>query len=316
MSHRWPALFLIGWFFLPFFSAASAQERPKPEPAVPTKGAVSYGPHPKQVLDFYQADSSEPTPVVVYIHGGAWLGGTREVNPNTVRALHYAKISLVAISYRFTTEAEGIEPPVKAPLLDAARAVQFVRSRADEWNIDKQKVAATGGSAGGFSSLWLAFHDDLADPQANDPVLRESTRLACAAVNGAQTTLDPQLMQKWTPNAAAGWHAFGLRGDPEKKLSPFEQFLAERERILPWIKEYSPIDHVTADDPPIGLYYGGKPMLGQKQADPLHNPNWGVPLAEKCRSVGVECRLYYDGAQDENLRTSNAFLINRLRPKQ
>jgi len=312
MSHRWPALFLIGWFF----SAASAQERSKPEPAVPTKGAVAYGSHPKQVLDFYQAESSDPTPVVVYIHGGAWLGGTREVNPNTVRALHHAKISLVAISYRFTTEAEGIEPPVKAPLLDAARAVQFVRSRADVWNIDKQKVAATGGSAGGFSSLWLAFHDDLADPQADDPVLRESTRLACAAVNGAQTTLDPQRMQEWTPNAAAGWHAFGLRGDPKKKLSPFEQFLAERERILPWIKEYSPIDHVTADDPPIGLYYGGKPMLGQKQADPLHNPNWGVPLAEKCRSVGVDCSLYYDGAQDEKLRTSNAFLINRLRPKQ
>ena len=96
----------------------------------------------------------------------------------------------MAINYRYVTSTE--KPPVKAPLDDAARALQFVRSKAMEWNLDKKRIGAAGGSAGACSSLWLAFHDDLADPKSNDPVARESSRLSCAAVTGAQTTLDPE----------------------------------------------------------------------------------------------------------------------------
>lgn len=54
-------------------------------------------------------------------------------------------------------EADGVKPPVKVPLHDAARALQFVRSKAAEWNIDKQRIGAAGGSAGACSSLWLAM---------------------------------------------------------------------------------------------------------------------------------------------------------------
>ena len=55
---------------------------------------------------------------------------------------------------------------------------------------------------------WLAFHDDMADPKSGDLVARESTRLACAAVIGAQTTLDPKQMVEWTPNSRYGGHAW------------------------------------------------------------------------------------------------------------
>ena len=124
-------------------------------------------------------------------------------------------------------------PPVKAPLEDAARALQFVRSKAEEWNIDKKRIGATGGSAGGCSSLWLAFHDDMADPKSNDPVARESTRLYCAAVNGAQVSLDPKELREWMPNYTYGAHAFGL-----KNLDEVEE---QRDKLLTWIKEYSPM---------------------------------------------------------------------------
>ena len=52
-------------------------------------------------------------------------------------------------------------------------------------------------------SLWLAFHDDLADPQNDDPVARESTRLYCAAVNGAQVSLDPHEVRADTAESEA-----------------------------------------------------------------------------------------------------------------
>ena len=53
------------------------------------------------------------------------------------------------------------------------RAIQFIRSKAGEWSVDKTAFAAYGGSAGAGTSLWLAFHDDMADPHNADPVLCE-----------------------------------------------------------------------------------------------------------------------------------------------
>jgi acetyl esterase/lipase len=247
-------------------AAAKAPANPKP-----TLANVAYGSHPKQVFDFWKAESAKPTPLLFYIHGGGWMGGSKERVSGVADYLK-AGISVVSVEYRFIPEAtaDKVVPPVKGPLHDAARALQFVRSKAAEWNIDKKRIGASGGSAGACSSLWLAFHPDLADPKSDDPVARESTRLFCAAVIGAQTTLDPQQMKEWTPNSKYGGHAFGFKGDPAKKLSQFDEFLAKRDTILPWIAEYSPYALVTADDPPIYLIFNALPALGQDQKDPTH----------------------------------------------
>src|SRR5437667_7179413 len=89
---------------------------------------VAYGTHPRQVLDFYQAKADKPTPVVFYIHGGGWQAGDKKIDP---QAFLDKGISVVAINYRYVKH--GIEdklvPPVKAPLQDAARALQLVRSK-------------------------------------------------------------------------------------------------------------------------------------------------------------------------------------------
>ena len=153
----------------------------------PTHRDVRYGPHERNVLDFWQAKSAQPTPVLVSIHGGGFLAGDKSVQPQILKGCLDAGISVAAINYRYSTQA--IAP---APFQDAARAVQFLRSKAKEWNLDPKRVAATGGSAGAGISLWLAFHDDLADPQSADPVLRQSTRLACVAafILRGETTQD------------------------------------------------------------------------------------------------------------------------------
>ncbi len=286
-------------------AAAKATDVPKP-----TLAEVPYGDHERHVLDFWKAESTEPTPLVFVIHGGGWTGGDKDRVSRfvDVKRVLAAGISAVAINYRYVSQAPaaGIEPPVKAPLHDAARALQFVRNKASEWNIDKTRVGATGGSAGACSSLWLAFHDDLADPASSDPVARESTRLSCAAVIGAQTTLDPQQMIEWTPNSRYGGHAFGISGG-------FKAFLDKRDSILPWIAEYSPYALVTADDPPIYLIYGAPPALGQDQKDPTHTSNFGVKLQEKCKSVGVACELVYPGAPDVQHAKTSDYLIEKLK---
>ncbi len=300
-------------------AADAPPKAPQPPPGPkPTLADVAYGPHPKQVLHFWKAESDKPTPVLFFIHGGGWVNGNRMSVGGLLPQMLKAGISVVSVEYRFIAEAtaDGVVPPVKGPLHDAARALQFVRSKAAEWNIDKARIGASGGSAGACSSLWLAFHDDLADPKSSDPVARESTRLWCAAVTVAQTTLDPQQMKEWTPNSKYGGHAFGFAGNKEKKLSSFDVFLAKRDTILPWIAEYSPYALVTADDPPVYLFYGTPPALGQEQKDPTHTSNFGVKLQEKCKSVGVECELFYPGAPDVKHKTVQEYLIERLKAEK
>jgi acetyl esterase/lipase len=296
-------------------AVAAAPDGP-PQPA-PTLAGVCYGPHERQVLDFWQAKSPAPTPVVLHIHGGGWVNGDKARVASLDRYLA-AGLSVVSINYRFVTQAitAGIVPPVRWPLEDAARAVQFVRSQARPWNIDPVRLAATGGSAGACSSLWLAFHPDLADPASSDPVARESTRLWCAAVTGAQTTLDPQQMKEWTPNSRYGGHAFGFMPDPadlKTRDTRFADFLAARERVLPWIREYSPYEHVTPDDPPVYLTYAAPPARGQDQKDPTHTANFGVMLQEKLRANRVPCELVYPGAPDVVHAGVADYLIARLK---
>src|SRR5262249_43785323 len=266
---------------------------------------VAYGKHPRQILDFYPAHSDKPTPVVFYIHGGGWQGGDKKIDPK--RFLDKG-ISVVAINYRYVKNGveEKLEPPVKAPLEDAARALQFVRSKAAEWHIDKKRIGATGGSAGGCSSLWLAFHDDMADSNSSDPIARESTRLYCAAVNGAQTSLDPKELREWMPNYNYGAHAFGLPN--------FESLIDNREKVLKWIKEYSPIEHVSKDDPPIGLFYSGdkNAKVGDSPKDPTHSPILGSKVQERLKAAGLDVELVSPGRPNEKYKNSRDYLIDRL----
>jgi acetyl esterase/lipase len=276
----------------------------------PTHAGVSYGSHERNILDFWQAKSDQPTPLVFVIHGGGWMGGSKERLSRFVdsNALLKAGISVAAINYRLMKHAEGVVPPVKAPLHDASRALQFLRSKAGEWNIDKSRIGAAGGSAGACSSLWLAYHDDLSDPKSQDPVARESTRLQCAGVMGPQTSLDPQQMKEWTPNSTYGGHAFGKKD--------FAEFLADREKILPWITEYSPYALATKDDPPVALFYNSAPALGKDQKDPTHSANFGIGLQQRCRGVGIDCDLVYPGAPGVKHQTPTDYLIAKLGGKQ
>jgi acetyl esterase/lipase len=280
----------------------------KKQKTEPTAASVAYGDHERQVLDFYQAKSDTPTPLVLYIHGGGWQNGDKK--GFGAKQFLDAGISVAAINYRYVKNAVElkIEPPVKAPLEDAARALQFIRSKSKEWNVDKKRVGATGGSAGGCSSLWLAFHDDMADPSSKDSVARESTRLWCAAVNGAQTSLDPRELREWMPNYGYGAHAFGLPN--------FQALHDNREKVLKWIKEYSPIEHVTKDDPPIYMDYMSQkvpPVVGENQKDPTHSAVLGMKLEEKLKAVGVECVLVYPGHEHPLYKNAAQFLIERLK---
>jgi len=291
------------------------------EPA-PTVADFAYAQdHERQKLDFWKAESDTPTPVVVMIHGGGWVNGDKSGYRKAVAPYLARGISVAAVNYRFIAQAmeQKVEPPVKAPLHDAARALQTLRWKKDEWNIDPDRIGATGGSAGACTSLWLALHDDLADPNSADPVARQSTRLTCAAVSGAQTSLDPTQLREWIPNAIYGGHAFGFAAPGRKRPEEFDLLMKNRESVLPWIREYSPIELVSNDDPPIYLDYPNQkvaPQIGQEEKDPTHSAVYGVKLKEALDDAGVEAVLSYPGNKDEKYGSIPDFFFAKLMPRK
>jgi len=306
-------------------ATSKAQEtKAPPERPEPTVSDYVYAKDsPRQRFDFWKAPSDSPTPLVLLIHGGGWKGGDKTGYGNVpIKKYLEAGISVAAINYRFISQAmeQGVEPPVRAPLHDAARALQTLRSKATEWNIDPTRVGATGSSAGACTSLWLAFHDDLADPNSPDPIARQSTRLSCAAVVGAQTSLDPKQLREWISNSVYGGHAFGFAAQGRSREAEFELLLENREKVLPWIREYSPIELVNAGDPPVFLEYPKQtkpPTLGGKESDPTHSAMYGVGLQQRCREVGVQCELVFPAMEPPKETSgvsanSQEFLIRHL----
>jgi acetyl esterase/lipase len=108
-------------------------------------------------LDLYQpADLKMPVPALVFIHGGAWSGGSRDIYKYyTVR---FARRGYVAatISYRLSREA-----PFPAAVEDAKCAIRWLRANAAKYRVDAGKIAVVGGSAGGHLAMMAGYSPDV-----------------------------------------------------------------------------------------------------------------------------------------------------------
>jgi hypothetical protein len=263
------------------------QKRQRANLLKPTYANVRYGPHERNVFDLYLTKSTRPAPLVLYIHGGGFRSGDkRSLNAGEARSYLNAGFSIAAINYRLTNTA-----PAPAAYLDCARALQFLRHNAGKWNINPKLVASTGGSAGAGTSMWLAFHDDMADPDSKDPVAHHSTRLTCIAVRNGQSSYDPRFAEKiGLPRPNFERHPFFL---------PFYDIREDEIDSPRAYKRYdqaAPITYLSKDDPPALLSYN-YPNEEVIEKSPLglivHHPKFGIALKEQCDSLGIECIVQY-----------------------
>ena len=295
----------LGLLAILFSTGAMAQEKKEEAGLKPTAADVAYGPNKENVLDFWKAEGEGPRPLLVLIHGGGWRAGSKKADPKTVQKFLDKGISYASIEYRFTPAH-----PVPAPVHDAARAIQFIRSKAGEWNINKDKLMVMGGSAGACTSMWLLFHDDLADPKATDPVQRESTRVTAAVAASGQTSIDPKQIEPWLgPNVLL--HLMIPNAVGEKSSEDALANYAKHEALY---KEFSPYTHVSKGDPPLLMTYGGDMTLPSKNAGHgIHHPVYGVKLKEKCDAAGVECHLLIPGVStSKEYATPDDFIFAKL----
>lgn len=197
-----------------------------------------------QRLDAYLVESEEPVPVMVFFHGGGWRAGSKANVPGFLReAVRQGWLSVVAVEYRFTDVA--VHP---AQVEDCARAVQFVRTKAEAWNLDADRIGVCGGSAGGHLSLWVALHDDVAKAGSADPVERESSRVACAISFAGPT--DWGLLKTMKHGHPAYRQLIGYApGTPAEEMDAAK------------VADVSPITFATKDDPPVLLVHGDADVI-------------------------------------------------------
>jgi acetyl esterase/lipase len=266
-------------------------------PPTPSHRDVAYDEEdPAQVLDVYLADSDKPVPVMVYIHGGGWRAGSKNRIPaflaEGVRAGLY---SVISVEYRFTDVATH-----PAQVNDCVRAIQFARSKAKEWNLDPERFGVTGGSAGAHLSLWIALHDDLADPGSDDPVERQSSRVSCAIGFAGPTD----------------WSLLGEipHGHPAyRQLLGYEPGTAAEEMDAAKKSSVSPITFVSKDDPPILIVHG--------DADVIVPVKHALDLDIEMGKAGADSELFLveggrhnvaGGAEPGSVERSKAFLKEHL----
>lgn len=264
----------------------------------PTKADVPYGDHERHVLDFWKAESDRPTPLFIWIHGGGFRGGDKRSFPGDLRAQCLAAgISCASIHYRLSGHA-----PYPAQMLDSARAVQFLRSKAAEWNLDPKRFAAGGGSAGSGISQWLGYHEDLADPKSDDPVARQSTRLSCVFPINMQSTYDPREIKRIIPGDAYKHPALvSFFARPEGWDWDGDPVDDELDALL---RDASPITHLTKDDCPIFLLqYARAARPGN-----IHHPKFGEHLKEAADKLGVKCVAKLD-SDYESMSTAYADMV-------
>jgi hypothetical protein len=286
----------------------------------PTHANIKYGEHERNVFDLWLAENSNPTPLAIYIHGGGFVAGSKEkVSQDVLTQLLDAGISVASINYRYLS----IDTPLPTSHHDARRALQFMRSKAKEWNIDKSRVAAFGGSAGAQICMWLAYSDEMAKPKSKDPIERESTRLTCVATMGGQTTNEREFWKEMITGL------MGSEINTEGLVRPLGGLVdPEKVRMATWgsktldkankkAARHSALNLVSKDDPPIFMSYGMAPSAKPPENKArlrgwlIHHVNLGVALKEKTDTLNLEAHLKYPGA-DLKYPTQNEFLIDKL----
>jgi acetyl esterase/lipase len=174
---------------------------------------------------------------------------------------------------------------------DVRRAVRFVRHRAAEFGIDRQRLGISGSSAGGLLALIVAMQERDGDPAADDVVERESGRVQAVGCffpptdllnfsGSAETIVD--LMQKRDGSVDPTFQFYDLDAKTGTRRP-----ITTAEDVIRMLKEYSPVTHATAGDPPTILIHGD-----QDKAVPVQQSR---RLIERLNDVNVPTRLVVRG---------------------
>lgn len=271
-----------------FMTRGRTQQRRQPPPTVipgyQVKVNLPYAgtDNPRQMLDLalpLQAKSNQPIPVVVFIHGGGWRngsknGGLRRIIPY----LHAGGYAGASIGYRLTDEAQW-----PAQIHDCKAAIRWLKANAKKYNLDPERIAVHGTSAGGHLVAMLGVTGDVTTLNGKlGSHTDQDNRIACVVDYFGPTEL-------LTMDDHPGKMKHNAPDSPEAKLvgGPIQKNQVKA-------RDASPITHVTMDDAPILVCHGTK--------DPLVPYPQSVDFHAKLKAVGVDSTLITVEGAEHGLR--------------
>ena len=290
---------------------------------------VSYGPDERNTFDILMPASYEPTGLVIYIHGGGFLGGQKEGAydllfggnwdlPSEILTLLSHNIAFAFINYRLLS-FEGDHEGVLKSLNDSKRCLQYIRTISTTLNIDPNNIILCGSSAGGGTSQWLAFSDDMADSNSEDPVLRASTRVKGIAVKATQASYD--LLRYETDiflEYDFNWLSY-FQIDPSMRTR-FMSFYGINELyefnsddITIYRQKIDMLAMLSADDPEFWVENLQEPIVMPTQSNILnHHAFHARTLKVFGDNVGVPSVVYYAGYDDPSGEDFVDFMIRKV----
>lgn len=274
---------------------------------------ISCGDDPLRAFDIVLPQAAEPggsdalVPLVIYIHGGGFIAGDKaefwaddNEAVDTTRYLD-AGVAVASMNYRLLADVDT-EGVIK-PMSDAARCLQFIRHHAaSSFGIDAERIVLTGGSAGAGTALWLNFHNDLAEPDATDPISRQSTRPLGVAVVETQATYD---LLRWGDDVFAqykeqlgGADIFELAvalGQAQRLLSFFGAATVEDVTTPEYVTYRENVDMLalmSPDDAPFWVSNVETPeVLPTNTGVFFHHADHARALAKRAAEVGLDAEV-------------------------
>jgi hypothetical protein len=291
-------------------------------------GNIPYGEYDRNVLDLWVSGASKKNGLIVYIHGGGFQGGDKSsawdapakfsIDQESINKFLDEGFSFASINYRLL-EGKDKEGVMKS-LNDSKRAIQFLRYHSEDLKLNAKEIGLAGTSAGAGTALWLAFHDDMAEANSDDPVLRQSTRVSAVAAQETQSTYD---MVKWAEAFPNGMFSIDkIRGTAlANRLMNFygveDLDELESDRLVEYRAEVDMLSMVSSDDPPVYILnkQGFKPQKGGLVGNLLHSPFHAVALKKEIEKAGIENEIYIpaEGTRPSDAQTMGNFLMNHLK---
>lgn len=188
-------------------------------------------------LDLHLPAQKPRSPVIVWVHGGAWRSGSKKDMPlGKLVAEGYA---IASVDYRLSTDAK-----FPAQIHDIKAAVRFLRSHAAEWKLDARKIVIAGDSAGAHLAALAGVSNGNADLEGTVGDLSASSQLqGIISFFGAANLTT--ILQQSTP------HGLGVR------VPALQLLLGDMPTNVPALARLaSPVFHVDAADPPLLLLHG------------------------------------------------------------
>ncbi len=252
------------------------------------------GGHERQRLDLYLPKTETRLPLIIWIHGGAWLEGNKE-NPRPIDYLSNG-YALASINYRLSQHA--IFP---AQIEDCKAAVRWLRANAEKYKIDPNRFAAWGESAGGHLVALLGTTGNIKDFDVGEN-LKFSSRIQAAV-----DCFGPTDFLQMDAHRIQGGMVHSGPGTPEAQLigGAIEE---NKEKVA----KANPITYITKDDPPFLIIHG--------DADPLVPHHQSELLEAALKNANVPVTFYtvkgggHGGFRDPNVPTLiKDFLDKNLR---